>query len=511
MRIDTGQHMRMDQRMKLSPRMIQSMEILQLPSLALEERIEQELAENPLLEMLEGDPDEVDQAETAAAEAHTEARREDVESEQPIHVADTTDENAQEDFRRLDDINDSYQDTWAQNTTESAESYHRVRDTGERDAKTDAMANTAARGPGLVEQLLDQWRFVDVGEPIEAAGRHLISFIDDDGYLRTEMEQMINQAPPDVPTDQLDTALAVVQRELEPPGLAARDLRECLLLQIDALRRDGENDPDLSVARTLVEHHLHDIEMNRLPRIVRSAGLTMDQIRDGLGRLRRMDPAPGRRLAPQQPDVILPDVIVEFDPIDDRYVAALNRGRQPGLRVSPAYRRLGRDREQSRDTRQYIAQNMQNARWLIDSIEQRNNTVLRVVNVVIEAQREFLDHGPQHLRPLPMVLVADQLGIHVGTVSRAVSEKYLQTPRGIYPLRMFFSGGTESADGQEMSWSAVQAKLKEIVDQEDTSSPWSDEQLVEELKKQGIEIARRTVAKYRQQLNIPPARRRKQF
>ena len=503
--------MRMDQRMKLSPRMIQSMEILQLPSLALEERIEQELAENPVLEMLEGDPDEAELVASAVSDAHTESRREDVEAEQPIHIADTVDENAQDDFRRLDDINESYGHTWAENTTESAEPYRRPRNNGERDAKTDAMANTAARGPGLIEQLLDQWRFVDVPEPIDAAGQHLISFIDDDGYLRTDFHQIINQAPPDVPTDLLDEALAIVQHELEPAGLAARDLRECLALQLDAIEDQGDADDDSHVARTLIDKHLNDIEMNRLPRIVRASGLTMDQIQAGLARLRRLDPAPGRQLATQQPDVILPDVIVEFDPNADRYVAALNRGRQPGLRVSPIYSRLRRDRAQPRDTRQYLARNEQNARWLIDSIEQRNNTVLRVVNVVIDAQRDFLDHGPQHLRPLPMVQVADQLGIHVGTVSRAVSEKYIQTPRGIYPLRMFFSGGTESADGQEMSWTAVQAKLKEIVDHEDDTKPWSDEQLVEELKKQGIEIARRTVAKYRQQLNIPPARRRRQF
>src|SRR5690606_36017444 len=143
---------------------------------------------------------------------------------------------------------------------------------------------------------------------------------------------------------------------------------------------------------------------------------------------------------------------------------ALNRGRQPALRINPVYRDLSKDREQPKETRQYLANNISNARWLLDAIQQRHSTLLRVVNIVIEAQREFLDHGPQHLRPLPMILVAEQLGIHVGTVSRAVADKYMQTPRGIYPLRMFFSGGTESASGDEMSWAAVQAKLKEIID-----------------------------------------------
>jgi len=227
--------------------------------------------------------------------------------------------------------------------------------------------------------------------------------------------------------------------------------------------------------------------------------------------MRRMDPRPGRRIAPEQAQVIVPDVMVEYDPVHDVYVAGLNRGRQPSLRINPQYRDLAKDRSEDKKTRQFVTTNMNNARWLIDSIEQRNNTLMRVVQSVLDVQRDFFDHGRQHLKPLPMIQVADQLGIHVGTVSRAVADKYMQTPRGIFPLRMFFSGGTESDSGQEMSWSAVQAKLKEVIDNEDAAKPFSDDQLVEELKKQGIEIARRTVAKYRQQLNIPPARRRKQF
>jgi len=197
--------------------------------------------------------------------------------------------------------------------------------------------------------------------------------------------------------------------------------------------------------------------------------------------------------------------------VNDTYVAGLNRGRQPALRINPNYRKIGKDRQQEKSTRDFIARNMSNARWLIDSIEQRNNTLLRVVNAVLEAQRDFFDHGPQHLRPLPMVQVADQLGIHVGTVSRAVSEKYLQTPRGIYPLRMLFTGGTESASGDQMSWTAVQAKLQEVVDAEDKSNPLSDDALAEQLSEQGIDIARRTVAKYRKQLGIGTARQRKEF
>ena len=498
MRIDAGQHMRMEQRMKLSPRMIQSMEILQLPALALEERIEQEMEQNPMLELREAKGDE------------RTPRDETAEDDRPLVVADTQTDDASQDFRRASDLSEQYGDQWAQNTEESAEYRPTYRDNGERDAKMDAMANAASRMASLAEQLLDQWRFVDLDDAPRAAGEHLIKYIDDDGYIRTPLEQVRYDAPR-FTIEQLEEALNLLQRRLDPPGLAARNLQECLLLQIEAIVREEGEEDDLAAAGLLVREYLKEIEDNRLPQIAIRSGLTLEQIKSGLARLRRLDPRPGRRLAPERPQIIVPDVIVDYDPNEDRYVAAMARGRTPGLRISPAYRRMAQDNAQDRSTRQYLAQRMNTARWLIDAIRQRNSTLLRVVDVVIEAQRDFLDHGPQHLRPLPMIQVADQLGIHVGTVSRAVADKYMQTPRGIYPLRMFFSGGTESSSGQEMSWAAVQAKLKEIIDAEDPSDPCSDDLLVDRLKERGIEIARRTVAKYRQQMNIPPARRRKRY
>ena len=502
MRLDTGQHMRLEQRMKLSPRMIQSMEILQLATLALEERIEQELEANPLLEMRESlaaaKPDQPEKAKVA-------------EEERPMQVGDNDPSNGSKDFERATELSDQY-DSYSQNTTESAEFRPASkRMDGERDSKMDAMANTACRAPSLTEQLLDQWRYVDTTPEIKKAGEHLAEFVDDDGYIRTEMETIVNQAPPAVNQEQLELAHQLIRTHLEPTGIGATDLPDCLLLQIDALIAEQGPTDELTTARVLAQHHLKDIEMNRLPKIARAANLTIDQVNLGLKQLRRLDPRPGRRLAPPQHQAIFPDVIIEYDPSQDRYVAATARGRQLALRINPEYRKLSKDRQQDTETRQYLSRNMSNARWLIDAIQQRQSTLLRVVNVVIDAQRDFLDHGPEHLKPLPMIQVADQLGIHVGTVSRAVADKYIQTPRGIFPLRQFFSGGTESQDGKEMSWSAVQAKLKQIVDDEDPASPYSDDQLVEKLKEKGIEIARRTVAKYRAQLNIPPARRRRKF
>jgi len=516
MQLNTGQHMRMQQQMKLSPRMIQSMEILQLTTMALEERIEQELESNPVLELAEheGDADVHHERTTDRADEST------PEEERPMMAHDSeAGQSTADDFERLDDLSDSQDDTYADNTTGSSEYRPSIKvQAGERDAKMDAMANTAARGLPLTDQLLDQWRYVDLDNPdLWEAGEHLINFIDDDGYLRTSMQDMVNQAKSNITIPLLTEALGIIQKRLEPAGVGARDLRECLLLQIDALLDadddvlEDENIDALAAARQIVADHLKDVEMNRLPDIARKAGLNIEQVKTALSRMRRLDPRPGRRIAPEQAQVIVPDVMVEYDPVHDVYVAGLNRGRQPSLRINPQYRDLAKDRSEDKKTRQFVTTNMNNARWLIDSIEQRNNTLMRVVQSVLDVQRDFFDHGRQHLKPLPMIQVADQLGIHVGTVSRAVADKYLQTPRGIFPLRMFFSGGTESDSGQEMSWSAVQAKLKEVIDNEDAAKPFSDDQLVEELKKQGIEIARRTVAKYRQQLNIPPARRRKQF
>jgi RNA polymerase sigma-54 factor len=202
-------------------------------------------------------------------------------------------------------------------------------------------------------------------------------------------------------------------------------------------------------------------------------------------------------------------VIVDFDDQKDEYVAALSDGLMPSLRISPRYEQMAKDKSVETSTRDFVSNNVRNAQWLIESINQRKNTLLRVVNVVLARQREYFDHGPQHLKPLPMIEVADQLGIHVGTVSRAVADKWMQTPRGLVPLRKFFSGGTATQSGESMSWDAIKAVLQEIIAEEDKAHPQSDEALVEELKKRGIEIARRTVVKYRQQLDIPPARRRK--
>ncbi|MAE65253.1 MAG: RNA polymerase sigma-54 factor [Phycisphaeraceae bacterium] len=510
MRIDTGQQIRLDQRMKLAPRMIQSMEILQMSSQALEARIEAELSSNPTLEVRESgtDPDQVEQD-------RLQENRDNREGERDLVVQDdSVDPGHADDFERLSNMSEEYGESWNANIGENyinnlgGERYRRY--DGERDAKIDAMANAAARQQSLEDQLLDQWRLVEYSAETQRMGQFLIGYIDNDGYLRTDRQMLIDQMPADVRPEDLDETLELIQKSLEPVGVGARDLRECLLLQIDA-RAEQPDAPDLTTERLLVDRHLEDLGQNRLPKVAKSTGLELEQIKSAMQGLRHYHPLPGRLLVDDAPRRIRPDAIVEYDEAEDCYTARLTRGGQPTLQISDNYRKMQRDKTVDTKTREFVGSNLRSARWLLEAVEQRSSTLLRVISVVLEAQREFFDQGPQMLKPLPMTMVADQLGIHVATVSRAVNEKYIQSPRGIFPLRMFFSGGTETGSGDSMSWSAIQAKLQQIIDEEDKSSPLNDDHLVEKLNEHGIEIARRTVAKYRKQLNIPPARQRKEY
>ena len=509
MRLDTGQHMRMDQRMKLDPRMIQSMEILQMSMPALEERIEQELASNPTLELAQAGSDP-----QALEQQREQEHRDDHEGERPLVVKEDNDgKHSADDFERLSNLSEQYPDSWDANTSEGSSAFARQRvasSAGERDSKLDAMANTQARAASLYDQLISQWHLTDTPDDLLAVGDMLIGQIDADGYLRVDHDELLEQAPAGTPPQQLAQAIQTLQHSLEPPGLAAGDLRECLLLQIDA-KADEEPEADLTLQRTLVDRHLKDIEANRYPKIAKSLGLEIEALKQAVMQLRQFHPHPGRLLASDEVRSITPDAVIDYDEQQDAYTAKLTNGMLPPLTISREYQDMAKDKAADKKTRDFVTKNLSSAKWLIEAIQQRNTTLLRVIGVVVQAQRDYFDQGPQALRPLPMTQVADQLGVHVATVSRAVSEKYIQTSRGILPLRMFFSGGTESDDGEQVAWGAIQAKLQQIVDEEDKTKPMTDDQLVDALKAQGIEIARRTVAKYRKVQHIPPARQRREY
>jgi RNA polymerase sigma-54 factor len=497
-------------RQLLTPRMIQSMEILQLPLMALEERIEQEIQANPVLEMREAENEPGSESTpegTEAREEVAEAREEYSEGEQPLTVKDET---SNEDFDRLARISDYFENE--EFSTNGGSNFRQSSYDGERDKKLDAMNNTAARGVSLQEHLLGEWAFVECPSGVRAAGEAIINYIDDEGYLRTELEEIQKDSKTPLAMEDLQAALKLVQG-LEPSGVGARNLRECLLIQLDTLAEDPETAEghDFDLERALITDHLKDLEMNRYPQISKKLGRPIDELKHAVKKLATLHPHPGKQVGGEDAPPIIPDARIYYDEETDKYEIEMLNEPARNLYISGMWRKFLKEKKGDKKTREFLANNVRNARWLIESIEQRASTIKRVIRAVVDAQREFFDKGPEYLRPLPMISVADQLGIHVATVSRAVSEKWIQTPRGVFPLRRFFSGGTQSAEGEDMSWDAVKEKLKVIIAEEDKHNPLNDDEIVEKLAAQGLTLARRTVAKYRKILNIATARQRKEY
>mgnify|MGYP001367925612 CR=1 FL=1 len=490
MRLDMSQNMRMEQRMMLAPRMIQSMEILQLPLLALQERIEQEMLSNPLLEY-----DETSQPDSSAADTNSSAAL--PEGEQTLVIKE--DHAKREDFERLSNLDSDFDDYL------SRSSYVQVRRAAdEPDRKLEAMQNTAAPAQSLNEYLHNQWRFVECEPVLKKAGTVIIDAIDASGYLATSLDSLRNNSREEITLPQMEQALELIQT-LEPVGVGARNLAECMMIQLH------NSSEDRSFEIELITKYLKDIEMNRFPVIARKTGKSIPEIQAALKVISRLDPHPGLQVSREDSPHIIPDIIVEYNEHNDTYEARLSDGSMPALKINQMYRDMMKKGQLPPDAKEFLQNNVRSAKWLIESIEQRKATLLRVVNHVLQTQRMFIENGPLHLKPLPMVDVARDLGIHVGTVSRAVAGKYIQMPNGIYPLRYFFCGGTENAQGESVSWDAVKAKLEEVINSENKDQPFNDDELVIEMQKHGLQLARRTIAKYRSLLNIPPARRRKKF
>jgi RNA polymerase sigma-54 factor len=471
--------------------MIQSMEILQLPILALEERIEQEMEENPILEMQEEDPDLP--AEQPDDEAPPDSP---TDEERELVIDETT--NNEEDFERLLKMDEEFPDHFEEHTRPS-----RNRVAEEEQRRHDAMANMAARPQSLQDYLHDQLGWFDLEPELRAMADRIIYNLDSNGYLQGRLEDLLGPEATEKELALAKQALAIVQR-LDPPGVAARDLRECLLLQL------APGMPYYVQLQTLISSHLEDLEHNRLPLIVRRTGYPIEVIQEAIQQLRKLNPKPGADYNEAFVPTVTPDIFVE--PVEGGgYKVRLEEGRTPSLFISPYYRKLLRSGQANEETRQYIKRKLNSAQWLIESIEQRRSTLTRVAQAIVDHQTEFLSKGPEFVEPLKMQQIADKVGVHVTTVSRAVDDKWIQAPRGIFPLRRFFGGGTVSADGEEVAWDAVRLKLQEIVDHEDKQHPLSDEELVKELAKHGIKVARRTVTKYRKSMDIPSSRQRRDW
>ncbi|MEA1950668.1 MAG: RNA polymerase factor sigma-54 [Planctomycetota bacterium] len=489
MRLSLGQEQRMMQKMVLAPRMIQSMEILQLPILALQERIDQEMEENPVLELKENDPDiTTESIEAEPPDAPTDEEKELVIDEN----------NNEDDFERLENLDEDWPEQFEERTRPSSS---RIEQEGQR--KHDAMSNMPAPAQSLEDYLHDQLGWFELEPNLRAMADRIIYNLDTNGWLPGSLDDLLGPDATAEDKQLAEAALALVQR-LDPPGVGARDLRECLLLQL------LPGIPFYEQLQTLISSYLEDIEHNRLPDIARRTGYSLDMIQDTLAELRKLNPKPGADFSEAYVPNVTPDVFIE--PNDDGgYKVRLEDSDVPSLFISPHYRKLLLDPNTPDKTREYIKRKLNSAQWLIDSIQQRRDTITRVSQAIIDHQAAFLEKGLEAVEPLKMQQIADKVKVHVTTVSRAVDDKWIQTPRGIFPLKRFFVGGTVGADGEEVTWDSVRKKLKEIVDNEDKQKPFSDDALVKELAAHGIEVARRTVTKYRKAMGIPSSRQRREW
>jgi len=483
MKLEMRGQMRLEQQMKLAPHMIQSMEILQLPLLALQERIEQEMNNNPVLEA-----DESAEQEEASAETTAEPE---IQTEPKAGPA--------EDYKGDDRLDEEVRDY-----IEHRDDYPRPR-SDEPDPKLAAINNTAALPQSLHDYLEDQWRMVEADEPVKKAGSMIIDYIDDKGYLSVRLEQLHNKDRTDFTLEDLQKAIVLIQ-QLDPPGVGARDLRECLLIQIN------QSNEDVSFETALVTNHLEDMLENRLPDIAKKMNCSMEDINRAIERLSKFDTSPGLQIGRNHNHPVTADVIVEYSEEAGDYTVRLVEDGVPRLRISDDYAKMASGDKVGDSAKQFLQNNIRSAQWIIDAIQQRKNTLLKVTRSIVNRQREFFDRGQLYLKPLPMAKVAEDVGVHIATVSRAVAGKYAQCEWGILPLRKFFSGGIEDTQGNEKSWEAIRGKLQEIIDAEDKSKPLSDDQIKAKLTEAGITgLARRTIAKYRGLLKIPPARLRKKY
>ncbi|MBW3596629.1 MAG: RNA polymerase factor sigma-54 [Planctomycetes bacterium] len=482
------QKLQQKQSMILAPRMIQSMEILQLPILALQERIEQEIIENPILEIQELDPDlpeEQEERENPDSPADTEKEL----------VVDEAHDNV-EDFERLLNMGDDFPDAYEERSRPSA-----TRIAEESDRKHDAMANAVSRHESLYDYLDHQLGELELEPTLHAMCERIISGLDSNGYLKGTLEDMLPPTADEELQALAQEALHVVQ-SLEPPGVGARSLRECLLLQLTPSM------PYYEELKTLISGHLEDLRDNRLPAIQRKTGYSLETIQHAWDELRKLNPKPGAEFSEINVRSVTPDLFVDRDE-NGKYKVRLEDGETPTLRISSYYRKRLLNGNATPEEREFIKRKINAAQWLIESIEQRRSTLTRVAQAIIDHQTRFLEEGPEALEPLKMQQIADKVGVHVTTVSRAVDDKWIQTQRGIYPLKRFFVGGTKSDDGEDVAWDTIRVRLQDLIDREDKHHPYSDDELVKQLKSQGYNVARRTITKYRKKMRIPSSRQRR--
>lgn len=467
-------HLQQKQSLIMTPRLQQALKLLQVPTLELQQILKQEVLQNPLLE-------EVDDL----------AEQEDIERE---NSADEQNNQEAEEPGEEDAID------WSEYMQDGLDRTY----VPQSETSIEFLEKVPVTRVTLAESLLEQLHFLDLPAEQMAIAEFLVGSLDERGWVVTPMAEIVEALGR--PQEEIERVLAVVQA-LEPIGVGARDLRECLLIQLDAR---GDRD---TMSWRLIHDHFDHLVNRRFPEIARLLKTGVEEVQAAADEIATLNPRPGTAVSADDPKYVTPDLLVER--VDDEYLVMLNDRNVPRLRISSAYETVIREKKRAdataeqKQTRDYIQGKLASAKWLIQTIEQRRRTMIKVMNCIVREQREFFDKGIAFLRPLTLAQVARQIDMHESTVSRVCSGKYVQTPRGVFELKFFFSSGLETDDGEDVSARTAKDIIRTLIDEEDKKDPLSDQRIAELLHERGLRIARRTVAKYREQLNILPARFRR--
>jgi len=477
----------------MSPQMQQSLALLQAPVLDLQGMVNKELQENPVLEEvpLEEQPSLDSEGSGELIGAPDQNERAEPPSDTKV---DPTDESSTEPFddfqaqmEKLAELSEEWRDHF-----NAAQPAPMPISSQEDTEKRDYLFESLTASGTLSDHLLEQAHLSDMDEQEMKVAEVVIGNIDQNGFLQSSIEELVKAA--NVGRDTVDEVLSVI-RSFEPAGVGASDLRECLLLQLERL---GKID---SIEYVVVEKHMDALGRRRFPEIAKSIGVGIDEVQDIAENIGRLDPRPGGAYEETAEQYVVPEVYVEWK--DGKWEVSSNREEVPQIRISNAYKDLLSQARDSKDVREYIRGKIRDGNFLIKSIHQRQDTILKIAREIVRRQSEFFDKGVSHLKPMTMAEVAEKVEVHETTVSRAVSSKYMETPQGLFEMRYFFTGAIQASDGGEgMSNTSVKQMLSELVEKEDKAKPLSDEAIVKLMGEKKVKIARRTVAKYRGELGI---------